>query len=67
MEQCISEKEAGVITSISDSTKTSISHIEGVAPLSEENVFAIPEGIDLFSTEPYGEVITYPFVDKKTQ
>ncbi|MCH7658709.1 MAG: metallophosphoesterase family protein [Bacteroidetes bacterium] len=54
-----------VITSIRDSTKTSISHVEGVTPLSEGNVFAIPEGVNLFSTEPYGEVITYPFVDKK--
>lgn len=56
-----------VITSIRDSTETSISHVEGVAPLSEENVFEIPEGIDLYSTEPCGDVITYPFVDIKTQ
>jgi len=53
-----------VITSIRDRAKTSISHVEGVAPLSEENVFKIPEGINLYSTEPYGDVITYPFVDK---
>jgi len=50
-----------VITSTTDSTKTSISHVGNVVQLSEENSFAIPEGIDLHSTIPYGEVITFPF------
>ena len=32
-----------------------------VQALSEENVFAVPQGITLFSTQPYGDVIHYPF------
>ncbi|MBE9511471.1 MAG: metallophosphoesterase family protein [Bacteroidetes bacterium] len=54
-----------VITSIRDSAKTSITHIEEISALSEDNVFTIPEGIDIYSTEPYGTVITYPFIDRK--
>lgn len=38
-----------------------VDHVTKVKPLSEANIFAEPEGIDLFSTEPYGAVITYPF------
>jgi hypothetical protein len=53
-----------VITSTHDSAGKAISHVKGVTPLTEENLFDIPEGIKLFSTEPYGDVITYPFVDK---
>ena len=41
-----------------------ISHVDNVPALSESDVFAIPKNINLFSTEPYGEVITYPFGDK---
>ncbi|HEC43908.1 MAG TPA: metallophosphoesterase family protein [Bacteroides sp.] len=52
-----------VITATRDSLDQPVSHVEGVSALSEEDVFAVPEGIDLFSTEPYGNVITYPFVD----
>ncbi len=54
-----------VITSTHNSLGKAISHVEGVTPLTEENLFEVPEGIKLFSTEPYGDVITYPFVDKK--
>ncbi|MFC2115262.1 purple acid phosphatase family protein [Bacteroidota bacterium] len=53
-----------VITSTRDSLDQAVSHVEGVASLSEEDVFAVPQGIDLFSTEPYGDVISYPFVDR---
>ena len=42
-----------------------ISHVDNVSSLSESDVFAIPENINLFSTEPYGSVITYPFKEKK--
>ena len=52
-----------VITSTRDSLNQPISHIEGVSALLEKDVFAIPDGIDLYSTEPYGDVITYPFED----
>ena len=38
-----------------------ISHVDDVSNLSESDVFAIPENINLFSTDPYGAVITYPF------
>jgi len=50
-----------VITSTRNSSNIAISHVENVEALSEDNVFAIPDGIDLFSTEPYGSVISYPF------
>lgn len=54
-----------VITSTRDSLNKAVSHVKGVVPLSEDNLFAVPEGIDLFSTEPYGDVISFPFIDKK--
>ena len=38
-----------------------ISYVNNVSSLSESDVFAIPENIRLFSTEPYGPVIIYPF------
>ncbi len=50
-----------IITSTRDTSNNSISHVKNVEALSEDNVFAIPKGIDLFSTEPYGAIITYPF------
>lgn len=50
-----------VITASEDEDENLISHVEQVAALSEDNVFAVPANIDLFSTEPYGPVITYPF------
>ena len=53
-----------VITSTRDTSNNSISHVENVEALSEDNVFAIPKGIEFFSTEPYGAVITYPFEEK---
>jgi hypothetical protein len=42
-----------------------VSFVQDVSSLSEENVFAVPDKITLFETEPYGSVITYPFTDKK--
>ena len=54
-----------VITSTRDSTDIAISHVENVTPLTKEDVFAIPQGIDLFDVEPYGDVISYPFEDIK--
>jgi len=38
-----------------------ISFVDNVPGLSESDLFAIPKNINLFSTEPYGSVITYPF------
>ena len=32
-----------------------------VQALDEDNLFAVPQGVTLFSTEPYGDVIHYPF------
>ncbi len=52
-----------VITSTRDSNDKAVSHVEGVSSLSEKDVFAIPDGIDIFSTEPFGSVISYPFKD----
>ena len=52
-----------VITSTRDSLDKAVSHVNGVSTLSDQDVFAIPDGIDLYSTEPYGDVITYPFTD----
>jgi hypothetical protein len=54
-----------VITATKDEKGNIISHVDDVAPLSEENVFEVPDNINLFSTEPYGTVISYPFVDRK--
>jgi len=54
-----------VITSLKDSLNNRTAFVENVSALTEENVFAIPEGINLFTTEPYGDVITYPFTDIK--
>ena len=42
-----------------------VSFVPDVSSLSEENVFAIPDKITLFETEPYGPVITYPFTNLK--
>ena len=53
-----------VITATRDSSNNSISHVKNVEALSEENVFDIPIGINLFSTEPFGDLITYPFTEK---
>jgi hypothetical protein len=50
-----------VITATEDEDENLVSHIDKVASLSEDDVFAVPENIDLFSTDPYGPVITYPF------
>lgn len=54
-----------IITATRDTAGLPVSHIEGVGYLTEDDVFAIPEGIDLFSTEPYGAVITYPYKEEK--
>lgn len=54
-----------VITATRDTAGIPVSHVEGVGYLTEDDIFAIPEGIDLFSTEAYGAVITYPFREKK--
>ncbi|UCE05474.1 MAG: metallophosphoesterase family protein [bacterium] len=53
-----------VITATKDEEGNIISHVDNVAELSEADVFTIPENINLFSTEPYGNVITYPFKDE---
>jgi len=42
-----------------------ISYVDDVSSLNESNLFAIPENIKLFSTEPHGAVITYPFKEKR--
>jgi hypothetical protein len=53
-----------VITATKDEEEGNIvSHVDRVASLSEENVFEIPENINLFAPEPYGAVIRYPFKD----
>ena len=52
-----------VITATEDEDENITSHVEEVAELSEEDVFTIPQNINLFKTEPYGAVITYPFTD----
>jgi len=54
-----------VITASRDTANLPVSHVDGVGYLTEDDVFAIPEGVDLFSTEPYGAVITYPFKEVK--
>ncbi len=54
-----------VITSTRSGDDKAVSHVAGVAALREDDVFANPEGIELFSTEPYGDVISYPFKDIK--
>jgi len=41
-----------------------ISFVGDVASLSESDLFAIPNHIHLFSTEPYGSVINYPFKEE---
>lgn len=48
-----------------DNENEVISYVDNVSELSESDVFAIPENINLFSTEPYGEIITYPFHEKE--
>lgn len=53
-----------VITSTRDDANQAVSHVEGVSALSENNIFDVPAGINLYSTE-YGDVITYPFVENK--
>ena len=50
-----------VITAKENEDGLMIPYSHGVVPLEEGEEFNIPEGITLFSTEPYGDVITYPF------
>ena len=50
-----------VKTASFDEEDNLIDHVDKVANLSEEDIFAIPQNIDIFSTEPYGPVIRYPF------
>ena len=50
-----------VITATKDENENIVSHVDNVTSLSEDDVFAIPENINLFSTEPIGPVVTYPF------
>jgi hypothetical protein len=50
-----------IITATKDEDGNLVSHVENVPALSENDVFAIPANINIFSTEPYGEVISYPF------
>ena len=50
-----------IITAEKGENGNLIPRADNVAALSEDNVFAIPAGITLFSTEPYGDVIHYPF------
>lgn len=50
-----------VITSTRDANNRAVSHVEKVAALSEENVFAVPANIKLFSTPNSGTVIRYPY------
>lgn len=54
-----------VITATRDTTNLPVSHVDGVGYLTDDDVFAVPEGINLFSTEPYGAVIRYPFRRKE--
>lgn len=57
-----------VITGTKDEEEGNIiSHVDNVVALSEKNVFAIPENINLFAPEPYGAVITYPFHLQQSQ
>ena len=49
-----------VITATEDEQDKIVSHIEQVNALTEDDVFSVPENIDLFSKAPYGDVITYP-------
>ena len=53
-----------IITATFDEDENITGHVENVANLSEENLFAIPQNLNMFSTEPYGAVIQYPFKQK---
>lgn len=50
-----------VITAAVNEDGLLIPHSHAVVPLNEGEEFEIPQGIRLFSTEPYGDVIRYPF------
>lgn len=50
-----------VITAEPGEDGLQIPYSHQVVPLKEGEEFNIPKGIKLFSTEPYGDVITYPF------
>ncbi len=50
-----------IITSTRDTANQAVSHVEGVGFLTEDDVFVLPESINIFSTEPYGSVIKYPY------
>ncbi len=53
-----------VITSTRDTLNRAVSHVANVIPLTEKNIFDVPKGIKLFSSQPYGKVITYPFIGR---
>jgi hypothetical protein len=50
-----------VITAKENEAGLMIPYSHEVVPLKEGEEFNIPEGIELFNTEPYGDVISYPF------
>jgi hypothetical protein len=50
-----------VITAKENKDGLQIPYSHGVVPLKEGQEFEMPKGITLFSTEPYGDVISYPF------
>jgi hypothetical protein len=50
-----------VITAEESKDGLLIPYSHGVVPLDEGQEFEVPDGIKLFGTEPYGDVITYPF------
>ena len=50
-----------VITAERGENGLQIPYSHGVVPLKEGQEFDIPKGIKLFSAEPYGDVIRYPF------
>jgi hypothetical protein len=50
-----------VITAKKNEHGLQIPYSHGVVPLKEGQEFKIPQGINLFTTEPYGDVISYPF------
>jgi hypothetical protein len=53
-----------VITTTVIDRKVAAEHVDAVENLTEKDVFAIPENINLFGTEPYGSVISIPFKEK---
>ena len=54
-----------IITATFDEDENITTYGDDVVPLTEKNLFEIPNNLNFFSPEPHGAVVTFPFKEKK--